>query len=75
MTAQEYTARTLSSHGGNCRSESLLVTLRATTGWWPVRSQLAEGEITAEDSHPRGAERIRQYHEKWGVAICSRAVR
>jgi hypothetical protein len=40
----------------------LLVTLRAATWWWPVRSQLAEGEIAAEDGNSRGAERIRQCH-------------
>jgi len=75
MTAQEHTARSLSPHGRNCRSESLLVTFRTATLWWPVRSQLAEGEITPEDGHPRGAERICQYHEKRRVAVRSRAVR
>ena len=51
-----------------------MVTFGTATLWWPVRSQLAEGEIAAEDGHPRGAERIRQCHEKWRVAIRSRAV-
>jgi hypothetical protein len=37
--------------------------------------QLPEGEIAAQDGHPRGAERIRQCHEKWRVAIRSGAVR
>ena len=75
MTAQKYTARNLSPHGGHCRSQSLLITLRAATRWRPVRPQLAEGEITAKDSHARGAECIRQCDEKWSVAIRSRAVR
>ena len=39
---------------------------------WP---QLTEGEIAAEDSHSGGAERIRQRHKKWSVAIRSRTVR
>jgi hypothetical protein len=37
--------------------------------------QLPEGEIAAEDGHPRGAERIRQCYEKWRVAIRSGTVR
>jgi hypothetical protein len=37
--------------------------------------QLPEGKIAAEDGHPRSAERIRQCHEKWRVAIRSGAVR
>lgn len=40
-----------------------------------MRPQLTEGEIAAKDSHPRGAERIRQRDEKWSVAVRSRAVR
>jgi hypothetical protein len=39
-----------------------------------VRSQLAEGEIAAEDGKARGAERICQRHEKRGVAVRSCAV-
>jgi hypothetical protein len=37
--------------------------------------QLPEGEIAAQDGNPRGAERIRQCHEKRRVAIRSGAVR
>src|SRR5260370_28266257 len=75
MASQKYAARSLSSHGCNCCSESLLVTFRTATLWWPVRSQLSEGKIAAEDGHPRSAERIRQYHEKRRVAVRPRAVR
>jgi hypothetical protein len=52
-----------------------LIPFRTATWWWPVGPQLPEGEIAAEDGHPRGTERIRQCHEKWRVAIRSRAVR
>src|SRR5260370_3174993 len=75
MASQKYATRSLSSHGCNCCSESLLVTFRTATLWWPVRSQLAEGEIAAEDGQPGGAERTRQHHEKRRVAVRSRAVR
>jgi len=37
-------------------------------------SQLPEGQIAAEDDHPRRTERICQGNEKWRVAIRSRAV-
>jgi hypothetical protein len=75
MTAQEHTARSLSPHGRNCRSESLLVPFRTATLWWPVRSQLAKGKIAAEDGQSRGAERTRQGDEKRRIAVRSRAVR
>lgn len=75
MAAQEHTARGLLPHGRNCSSESLLIMFRTATWRWPVRSQLAERKIKPEDSHARGAERIRQCHEKWGVAVRSRAMR
>ena len=65
----------LSSHGSNCRSKSLLVTFRTVTLRWPVRSQLAEREVAAEDGQPGGAESTRQRHEKRRVAVGSRAVR
>ena len=52
-----------------------MVTFRTATLWWPVRSQLAEREIAAEDGQPGGAERTRQHHEKRRVAVRSRAVR
>jgi hypothetical protein len=75
MATQKHAARSLSSHGSNCCSESLLVTFRTAALWWPVRSQLAEGKIAAEDGQPGVAERTRQRHEKRGVAVRSRAVR
>jgi hypothetical protein len=75
MATQKQAARSLSSHGSNCRSESLLVTFRAATLWRPVRSQLAEGKIATEDGQPGGAERTRQRHEERGIAVRSRAVR
>jgi hypothetical protein len=59
MTAQKHASRSLSSHGSNCRSKSLLVTFRTATLRWPVRSQLAEREVAAKDGQPGGAERIR----------------
>jgi hypothetical protein len=52
-----------------------LVTFRTASLWWPVRTQLAEGEIAAEDGQPVGAERTRQRNEKRRVAGRSRAVR
>jgi hypothetical protein len=46
-----------------------------TPAWWrPVRSQLAKGEIASKDGQPRGGERVRQRHEKRGVAVRSRTV-
>jgi hypothetical protein len=75
MTTKEYVPRSLSAHGRNSLSESLLITFGTARWWWPVRSQLAKGEIKAEDGNSRRAERIRQCHEKWGVAVRSRAVR
>jgi hypothetical protein len=75
MATHKHTARSLSSHGSNCCSESLLVTFRTVTLWWPVWPQLAEREIAAEDGEPGGAERTRQRHEKRRVAGRSRAVR
>jgi hypothetical protein len=75
MATQKQAARSLSSHGSNCRSESLLVTFRAATLWRPVRSQLAEGKIATEDGQPGGAERTRQRDEERGIAVRSRAVR
>src|SRR5260370_16457951 len=75
MASQKYAARSLSSHGCNCCSESLLVTFRTATLWWPVRSQLAEGEIAAEDGQPGGAERTRQHHEKRSAPLPSRPTR
>jgi len=74
MATQKHAARSLSSHGRNCRSESLLVAFSAAWLWWPFRPQLAEGEIAPEDGQPGGAERIRQRHEKRRVAVRSRAV-
>ena len=75
MAAQKHTARSLLPHGRNRCSEPLLVPFRTATLWWPMGPQLPEGEIAAEDGHPRGAERVGQRHEKWRVAIRSRAVR
>ena len=75
MATQKHAARSLSSHGSNGCSESLLVTFRTATWWRPVRSQLAEGQIAAEDGQPGGAEGTGQRHEKRRVAVRSRAVR
>ena len=75
MTAQKHASRSLSSHGSNCRSKSLLVTFRTVTLRWPVRSQLAEREVAAEDGQPGAAERIRQGHQQGRFAVCPRAVR
>jgi hypothetical protein len=75
MATQKHSARNLSLHGSNCCSKSLLVTFRTATLRWPVRSQLAEGQIAAEDGQPGGAERIRERHEKQRVAVRSRAMR
>ena len=52
-----------------------MVTFRAATLGWPMRPQLAEGEIAAEDGQPRGTERTRQRHEKRRVTVRSRPVR
>ena len=75
MATQKYAARSLSSHGSNCRTESILVTFSTSALWWPVRSQLAEGEIAAEDGQPGVAECSCQRDQKWRVAVCSSAVR
>jgi hypothetical protein len=75
MTAQEHAARGLSSQGCNCRAEPLLVAFRTAGPGRPVWSQLAKGEITAKDGHPRGGERIRERHEKRRVTVRSRTVR
>ena len=40
-----------------------------------MRTQLAKGEIAAEDSHSRVTERIRQRDKKQGVAVRSGTVR
>jgi hypothetical protein len=74
MAAEKHAARSLSSHGGNGRSEALLVTFRIATLWGPVRSQLAEGEIATEDGQTGGAERARERHEKRGIAVRTCAV-
>ena len=39
-----------------------------------MRSQLAKGQIVAEDGQASGAERTRQRFEKWRIAVRSRAV-
>src|SRR5271156_121829 len=75
MATQKHAARSLLSHGSNCCSESLLVTFRTATMWWPVGSQLAEGKIAAEDSQSGVAECFCQSYEKWRVAVRSCAVR
>jgi len=75
MTAQEDAARGLSPHGRNCRFESLLVTFRTATLWRTVRSQLAKGQIAAEDGQSGGTERTSKRHEKRRIAVCTRAVR
>jgi hypothetical protein len=53
----------------------MLVTFGTATLWWPVRSQLAEGEVATEDGQAGIAECTRQRDEKRRVAVCSRAVR
>jgi hypothetical protein len=74
-SARRLSLRSLSSHGSNGCSKSLLVTFRTATLRRPVRSRLAEGQIAAEDGQPGGAECTRQRHEKRRVAVGSRAVR
>jgi hypothetical protein len=64
MATEKHAARSLSLHGRNGCSKSLLVTFRTAALRRPVRSRLAEGQIAAEDGQPRGAESIRQRHEK-----------
>ena len=75
MTTQKHAARNLSLHGHNRGSDSLLITFCTATGWWSMPPHVARREITAEDSHSRGTERICQRYEKRGIAISSRAVR
>ena len=75
MAAQKKAARNLPTHGRNGRAEALLVAFRTATRWWPVRTQLAEGKIAAEDSHIDGAERIGQCDEQRRVAVRARPVR
>jgi hypothetical protein len=74
MTAEKYAARGLSSHGRNCRSESLLVAFCAAARWRPVRSCLAKGKIAAEHNQSRGRKLICQFYQKRNVAVCSCAV-
>ena len=75
MAAQKKAVPSLPAHGRNGRAETLLVAFRTATRRWPVRTQLAEGKIAAEDSQPNGAERIGQCDEKRRVAVRSRPVR
>jgi hypothetical protein len=74
MAAQKYTTGRVPPHGGDGRSEALLIAFRAAARRWPVRAQLAKGKIAAEDGEPRGAEGIRQRGEQRSVAVRSRAV-
>ena len=74
MTSERYAARGLSSHGRNCRPESLLVAFCAAARWRPVWSCLAKGKIAAEHDQSRGRKLIRQFYQKWSVAVCSCAV-
>ncbi len=75
MAAQKKAASSLPTHGRNGRAETLLVAFRTAARWWPVRTQLAEGKVAAEDGHSHSAERIRQRDEKRRVAVRSRPVR
>jgi hypothetical protein len=75
MAAQKKAAWSVPTHGRNGRAEAFLVAFRTTTQRWPVRTQLAEGKIAAEDRNTHGAECIRQCDEKRCVAVRARPVR
>jgi hypothetical protein len=75
MAAQKHATGSLSAHGSNCSAEALLVAVRATGVRWPVRSQLAKGEIAAQDSRSRGAKGVTYREKKRRVAVRSCAVR
>ena len=74
MTTEKDAAWGLLAHGFDRLSESLLIALRTAARWWSVRSQLAEGEIEAEDGESGGAEGVGKGDEEGGVGACSSAV-
>src|SRR5271156_1477572 len=74
MTAQEQTARSLAAHGGNGRSQPLLVAFCTASRRWPVGSQLAKGKIAAEHRKPSAAESVGQRTQQLRTAVGSRTV-
>ena len=58
MAAEKDAACSMSAHGGDGRTEALLIAFRAAAGRRAVRMQLAEGKIAAEDGESGGAEGI-----------------
>jgi hypothetical protein len=75
VTAEEQTARSLSPHAGDSRSQPLLVTFSAAAWWRPVRPLLAKRQVAAEHHKSHTAKSLSQRHQKWRITVRSRTVR
>jgi hypothetical protein len=74
MTAQQYPAWHLLSHGSKCCAKTFLIAFCASSLWWAVWPHLAERKITAKDNQPRCTEYIRQCNQERSIAVPSGAM-